>query len=89
MLNREKLHATRFRFETRAFDKGNELILRHFAELTRRDGRVVMPAHWAWTQVGRSTEAERKLLRTMFASEREAIEAMEAMELQALAGASA
>ena len=48
-----------------------------------------MPAHWAWTQVGRSTEAERKLLRTMFASEREAIEAMEAMESQALAGASA
>jgi hypothetical protein len=31
---------------------------------------VVMPAHWAWVQVGRRTEAERKLLRTMFVSER-------------------
>lgn len=51
------------------------MILRHFAELTRRDGTVLMPAHWARTQVGRRTDAERRLLRTMFASEAEAIEA--------------
>lgn len=56
------------------------MILRHFDRLTRRDGTVVMPAHWAWTQVGRSTEAERKLLRTMFTSEQEALEARDVME---------
>ena len=56
------------------------MILRHFAELTRRDGTVVMPAHWAWTQVGCRTEAERRLLRTMFTSKPEALDAKNAME---------
>lgn len=56
------------------------MILRYFDRLTRRDGSVVMPAHWAWVQVGRRTEAERKLLRTMFASERGHWKARDAME---------
>jgi hypothetical protein len=56
------------------------MILRHFDELTRRDGTIIMSAHWAWTNVYPRTDAERRLMRTMFASEPEAIEARDAKE---------